>query len=94
MNVSVADKLDKIADFLEDKGWTQGRTCLLGRMCLLGAAAALFTWEEQNAPLEYLRRYLHTYNLAGWNDEPYHTQEKVVATLRSAAEKARTIDIF
>ena len=93
--MNVADKLDKIANLLESRGWTQKQyTNAQGRMCLLGASAELFFWGEQNAPLEYLRTYLDTWNLTAWNDAPGRTQEEVITTLRSAAEKARTIDIL
>ena len=98
--MNTSEILDRAADLIEERGWTQGWYCgPTGELC---AAGAMFVaiglrpagWTAPEHPahrramVAFERHLMDTFDYFGahnWNDEPGRTQAEVVNALRAAA---------
>lgn len=97
--MTVADVLNRAAEWLEANEWIQGRfSGTVGdppvpAACAAGACIRVTPWESPhltNEAFRVLRISLQCKGLGAWNDAPHRTKEEVIAALRLAAQQAQS----
>jgi hypothetical protein len=88
--MSLADDLERAADYIEVHGWTRGGWEKRGRVCLLGALEHTVPHPERHIAAEHLRQYVSAL-IDGWisvpnyNDRLCKSKQEAMRTLRAAA---------
>lgn len=102
---SVADILDAAATLLQPPGrwtqyylardgaarWVDSKDAAAVSWGALGAIERVTPDHIRRSALLAIKSLLGVRHLSRWNDDPKRTQAEVVAALRAAAEKARTV---